>query len=370
MRIALITPQFKSGGAERVMSIMARNLSRSHEVHLVFHVVHDPFYSIPGSVTVHYVDSIRPHAPFSSKLSGYLGGLLRLRRVLRRTRPDVIVSFNEYRYDHVVILAKMLLRIPIVVSERSNPVRYGVVGRALRWVVYSMADAIVVQTEYARQYYERRFHRAKIELIPNPVSVFPSLPASREPVVLHVGRFIPDKGQAHLIRAFARLKLDDWRLILVGDGPLAGAMKDLAAYLGVRQQVVFPGVVKDVGRYLQTAAIFVLPSLREGFPNALAEAMAAGIPCVSFNCNAGPGELINDGVNGFLVEPNDIDGLTEKIRLLVGDEKLRTNLGTRARKVATRFSEDQVMAEWERLVGSLSCHARGSMSVEYGRTPS
>lgn len=353
MRIVLVIPQFVAGGAERVMSILTRYLSHQHDVHLVFHVRHEPFYDVPECVCWYYVDTVRPQARLPAKVWGYLTGVVRLRSLLKTIRPDVIVSFHNYRYDHLVMLAKTFLRIPAVVSDRSNPSRYRGLERLARKAVYEAADAIVVQTDFARHYYERHFPHKRIERIGNPVSVFPACESTRERLILTMGRLIPDKGHAYLIRAFARLDLDDWRLAVVGDGPLAQDLKDLAGQLGVGERTIFAGAVRDVGPYLRKASIFVLPSLREGFPNALAEAMAAGIPCVSFNCHAGPSELITDGVNGFLVEPHDVDGLTEKIRLLVNDEELGTELGEEARKVAARFSEHHIMEEWERFLGSL-----------------
>lgn len=353
MRIALVIPKFDAGGAERVMSIMAQCLSENHEVHLVFHVVHQPFYSIPNRVTVHYIDSVRPHTRFFTKLCAYLGGLLRLRILLKKIRPHVIVSFNEYRYDQIVIMAKAFLRIPLVVSDRSDPLRYRGLKRLARSAVYSSADAIVVQTEYARQYYERRFARKRISLIRNPVSCTASYESLREPLILSVGRLKPEKGHAYLIRAFASLDLVGWRLAVVGDGLLAHELKDLAERLGVADKVVFPGVVKDIGSYLQRASIFVLPSLREGFPNALVEAMAAGIPCIAFNCNVGLRELVENGSNGFLVEPRKIEALTEKIGRLVEDRSLREVMGEKARAVAKRLADSSSIQKWETLLQSL-----------------
>ncbi|OHB62426.1 MAG: hypothetical protein A2Y76_06785 [Planctomycetes bacterium RBG_13_60_9] len=349
----MVIPQFVAGGAERVMSILTRHLSQRCEVHLIFHVCHKPFYDVPDTVSLHYVDTIRPRARLLVKVWRYLAGLMQLRKLLKTIRPDVIVSFHNYRYDHLVVLAKMFLRIPVVVSDRSNPVRYRGLKRLTRRAVYEAADAIVVQTDFARQYYERHFPHKKIARIANPVSVFPSCVSAREPLILTIGRLIADKGHAYLIRAFAKLNLDGWRLVIVGDGPLARELKELADELGVGEKTIFAGLVTDIGSYLRRASIFVLPSLREGFPNALAEAMASGIPCISFNCNAGPSELIRDGANGFLVEPRDVDGLTEKIRLLVSDKKLGAELGAQACKVAARFSEHRIMEQWERLLGSL-----------------
>lgn len=353
MRIALVIPSFQTGGAERVMSILAKKLSVWHEVHLLFHMIHEPFYSIPDRVTVHYVDIILPNEPLWGRISRYLRGLIRLRRLLKTIRPNIIVSFHEYKYDQMVILANMFLGSHIVVSDRSNPLRHRRFKRLVRGLVYQMADVIVVQTDFAREYYEQHFRHKQIALLPNPVSVFSSCTASREPLILNVGRLVAEKGQAYLIRAFAKLNPDGWYLAIVGDGPLSQELKDLAAQLGIAEKVLFPGAVKDIGTYLRAASIFVLPSLHEGFPNALAEAMAAGIPSISFDCKAGPSELIQDGSNGFLIEVGDLNGLTQKIRTLIVDEGLRTAMGGEASKVALRFSESLAIEKWEDLLESL-----------------
>jgi len=357
MRIALVIPTFRVGGAERVMSILARGLSDRHDIHLVFQAIHDPFYDIPDNVSVHYVDTVRPDAPLADKVSAYVMGLRRLRKLLKTIRPDIIVSFNEYKYDHVVILADMFLRTPIVVSDRSSPLRYRRCKRFARRLVYQLADAIVVQTDFAKNYYERHFRRKHIALIHNPVSVPVLSPGPRERLILNVGRLVADKGHEYLIRAFAELNLDGWRMAIIGDGPLRDELKHLAVQLGIAEKVVFPGVVKDIASYLRKASIFVLPSIREGFPNALAEAMVAGVACVSFDCKAGPSELIQDGSNGFLVQTRDIAGLTQRIAMLVADEKLRMEMGAEARKTVLCFSEGQAIEKWESLFQSL-CRSR------------
>jgi glycosyltransferase involved in cell wall biosynthesis len=103
--------------------------------------------------------------------------------------------------------------------------------------------------------------------------------------------------------------------------------------------------------------MFVLSSLYEGFPNALVEAMACGLPCVSFECESGPREILRHGVDGLLVPPGDIEALSQAMAELAASPEKRQQLGSQARSIADRFSEDRIMREWEDLVVRLTSNA-------------
>jgi glycosyltransferase involved in cell wall biosynthesis len=160
--------------------------------------------------------------------------------------------------------------------------------------------------------------------------------------ILSLGRLVERKGQRILIAAVARLaeRGVDFELTIAGDGPTRASLEKLAADLGISGRVAFTGVVgQDEALELYRAAdVFALPSLAEGLPVVLMEAMACGVAVVSTRIDAVP-ELIDDGVNGVFVEAGDAQGLTDALMELAGDPELRARLGAAGR--------EKVLAEFE-----------------------
>jgi len=117
--------------------------------------------------------------------------------------------------------------------------------------------------------------------------------------------------------------------------------------------VRFPGLTKEPHKTMSQADIFVLSSRSEGFPNVLGEAMACGLPVVSFDCHSGPSELIQDGVNGLLVPPENIQELSSSLERLLASVELRKSLGEQARKITESYSLDKIIQSWEELIGEV-----------------
>ena len=162
------------------------------------------------------------------------------------------------------------------------------------------------------------------------------LPAAAT-VVIGVGRLSPEKAFDALIRAVATLGPEVHALI-VGEGGDRGRLEALATELGVRERIHLPGWSGDVRRAFAAADLFALPSLREGLPNVLLEAMALGVPAVASRV-AGIPRVVTDGVDGFLIPPGDGVALAGKLRALIADEHLRrTVAGAARRAVETRYS--------------------------------
>lgn len=197
-------------------------------------------------------------------------------------------------------------------------------------------------------------------------------------VVIGVGRFLPVKGFGHLIRAFKKVYHEnkDARLVLVGDGPLKQELIDISRELGIDQAIYFPGFIKDPGPWMQKASIFVLPSLSEGLPNVLLEAMALGKAVVSADCISGPSEILNPvkdctvkarqiekGEFGILVPPmagNSSRGRKEldlpeemmanAVSELLQDDSLRRYYGNKAFLRAQDFSPEIQSEKWMSLI--------------------
>ena len=288
-----------------------------------------------------------------------LGRTWGLRTAIRETRPDVIVSFGT-QTNIIALLATLGMSEPVIISERTDPSRSKIrpVWRALRPVVYPWANALVCLTSSTLARFRTQI-RVRGCVIPN----FVALPSSSEEsasrqcqrssarTLIAMGRLVAEKGFDTLLIAFSRIaaKHPDWSLSILGDGPLRSELETQALALGLSERVHFAGEVCDPFLLLRQADLFVLSSRFEGFCNALCEAMACGLPVVSFDCPSGPAHIIRHGLDGILVNPETSDALAAALDRLMGNDQERAKLGARAPDVLRRFNAERVLALWEAL---------------------
>ncbi len=358
MRIALVSYSLGCGGAERVMTTLANALTdRQHRVTL-FTLVDDaqpPFFPLSAEVSLTPLGVACPSPNLLAGLKNNLRRLHVLRAAVVKNDPDVVLSF----LPQVNILAILSLRgtgIPVVVSERIVPLRRGAdpIWRMLRNTVYPMADILVVQTSSTGRRFSRAI-QAITRVIPNPV-LPRDLPPKPRPdarttnrTVLALGRLHPNKGFDLLIRAFHRLahQHPHWNLTIVGEGPARPFLESLVVEFALEDRVRLPGVSRDVNRTFQEADLFVLSSRLEGFPNALCEAMASGLPVVAADCPSGPAEIIRHQTDGLLVPAENVEALASAMDRLMQDPEARHRLGARAVEIVDRFSLEKILRQWE-----------------------
>jgi glycosyltransferase involved in cell wall biosynthesis len=277
-----------------------------------------------------------------------------LRRALVATGASVVVSFEECT-NVLVLLATAWAHLPLVICERNDP-RQHPIGRAwtiLRRLTYPFADALVVQTRGLLPWAEKVMRgRRHIEAIPNPVRDMHTYASGgarvTRRVIVAVGRLAPQKGYDTLLRAYASVAAvhASWHLVILGEGPLRGELTLLAESLGIADRVELRGWVPEPGEVLAAADVFVMASLYEGFPNALLEAMACGLPVISTHSLAAE-EIITDGDDGLLTPVGDAAALAAAMTRLIEDEPLRERLGRKAVAVAERYSLTAVVAQWD-----------------------
>lgn len=297
------------------------------------------------------------HAASRNPLQGAWANLRRLallRQAIRRLKPDLIVSFLD-TINVRCLLATLGLGIPVLISERTDPHgrSLGLAWETLRLITYPWSGALVVQSRHALSFFPPRL-RAKGLVIPNPVPPDPAAaPPRRSPdrfSVVTLGSLRTVKGHDQLIEAFALVadQFPAWDLWIHGEGPARDRLEIQVRCLRLEDRVHLPGSTRESAARLREADLFVLPSRTEGFPNALAEAMACGLPVISFDCASGPRDLIRPEVDGMLVPPGDIPGLAIAMARLMGDPAERDRMAARAPEVVERFSAERILGLWER----------------------
>ena len=362
MRITLVISYLGSGGAERVMSKMANWWAeKGHDITLItYNSVVSDHYKLHPAVKRNRLN-LRRDSP--NLWLGARNNLIRLRSIrgaIKMVNPDIIISFLD-RTNVNTLMACLGLTTPVIVSERTDPTVYSIGGYAwqfLRKKTYPRAAAVVVQTETVRQWALTFLNEDKVYVIPNPVErpVCPDGLCERDTakgyVLIGMGRLGSQKGFDLLIRAFSRCAGDfpDWSLVIYGEGSERSKLESLIHELGREGRIELPGVTKEPEQALRQADLFVMSSRFEGFPNALLEAMAVGLPVISTDCPSGPREIIRDGVDGLLVPNEDVGALASAMRRLMSDPEERRRLGQRATEVCERFSTIKVMAMWEEII--------------------
>ncbi|MDD3944782.1 MAG: glycosyltransferase family 4 protein [Bacteroidales bacterium] len=346
MKIFLVIPTLKQGGAERVMSELTNEFAKQkHEVHLILLASVSDFYSIDDSVTIHrlaFVNRGRLH-----KLFDEMKVFFKLRNLLSLHRPDATLSFMD-KYNILTILASRFLNLNVFVSDRSNPFKkIPLLISFLKIHTYKYANGIIAQTQLAKKILEKKTKNKNIKVIPNPIKNIEHFPeVSRENIILSVGRLVPEKGHKYLIDAFSNLDIEDWKLVILGEGVLRTDLEKQINGLSIQDKVILYGAVQDVDKWLSKVSVFAFPSISEGFPNALVEAMSVGLPCVSFDCKTGPKDIIENHKNGILVEEKNIEELTIALKILISDEQLRRRLGNEAIKIKKHLSLEKISKEY------------------------
>jgi GalNAc-alpha-(1->4)-GalNAc-alpha-(1->3)-diNAcBac-PP-undecaprenol alpha-1,4-N-acetyl-D-galactosaminyltransferase len=317
----------------------------NHEVHIVLLLNDAPFYTIDRRVQIHKLNF--ENNGRVAKLMSELRTFLQLRKLIKTQQPEVVLSFMT-KYNLLTLFATRFLNTKVFVSDRSNPKKQlPTFVRFLRRYLYKRATGIVAQTQLAKTLLAAETQQINIAVIHNPLNKMNfDVAAAREKIVLNVGRLVASKGQLKLIEEFAKIPNKEWRLLILGDGPMKAELQAKIRELKLEDRVELKGAVTNVNDYLQKAGLFVFSSFSEGFPNSLAEAMYAGLPCISFDCDAGPNEIINSKQNGILVEVGNFEKLRIEMQGLMNDEELRKSLAAEATKVYTKLNVNSISEQY------------------------
>lgn len=334
----------ESGGAERVVSILSRELAEKSEVSILTYYDRQIAYDIDERVKLSSVTR-------QTKSGNILKNLLYIRRYFK-DNGGTVLSFLA-PFNILALVAHFGIKSPIIVADRSDPRKspQNKVIRKLRNFLYRFADGVVLQTEYNRNYFNNCIKK-KSAVIYNPVNLGEyekaALDSEKKKKIVTVGRLIPPKNHKLLIDAFCEVSKDfpEYTLEIFGDGEEKENLARYIAELGLAEKVHLMGRVKNVPEATKDAELFVLSSNFEGMPNALIEAMCLGLPVISTRVS-GAEDMIKDGESGFLVDAGDTAGLAEAMKKMLASDELRKNMAQKATEIYGMLETSKIVKQWE-----------------------
>lgn len=366
--LLIFISSLSSGGAERVSSTLANYWSaKGWDVTVVTLVSPaSDFYELHPSVKRIALELPGESSNPVQAIANNLCRALALRRVLRELRPDLALSFMTAANVLLALAATGIKGLATVGAERVHPPMYplGKIWETLRTHLYRRLDAVVALTFETTEWLCRHTGARRVVRIPNvamwpltlqPPYLQPPVRSAQQRLLLAVGRFSEQKRFDLLISAFQRLaaRFPLWKLVILGDGPDRAALEAQIEAAELKHRVALPGRAGNVGQWYAAADLYVMSSRFEGFPNALAEAMAHGLPAVSFDCDTGPRDIIRHDVDGLLVTNGDVVALADTLGRLMGDEGLRQQFAVNAIDARKRFSMEKIAGMWEDLFEEL-----------------
>ncbi|QSS98026.1 glycosyltransferase [Psychroflexus sp. ALD_RP9] len=340
-KICIVSPSLKVGGIQRELVELANYYSKNNQV--VFITIFKSKYFYKLSKDVDFIDisyKREMKESFTSQLWYYVKILYNLRFQINTISPDVVLTYGDIMGPLVLLSLYKANHKVFIGDKTSHDYRFNFAIRFLKKWLYPKSQGYIAQTEKAAKYrYEQFKGKLNITVIHNgirDVKLFPNI--KREKIILYLGRFAWEKSPERLILSMTMLKNEDWKLIMAGDGPLLSKMKQYAKELNISSRVEFLGQVKEVDKLFAKSSIYVLPSIIEGFPNALCEAMAAGLPSIVFD-SIPYEDILTDNFDGIVV--SDVYELSKNLDNLIQNQELRNYLGENARNIAVKLSKDK-----------------------------
>lgn len=353
MKCLFVAPSMNFGGAERVMSILSNAwCDKNCKVKILLtRTSAQSKYELNKNVELlSCYDEVKkasiPHIVIMKSI----------RSLCKAWRPDVVISF----YNDIAALTALAIigcHIPLIYSERNDPNRVNQrkIDKIYRKIVEHSADRFVFQTTGAQKCYPPKVQERGVVIL-NPLDMTGFLTHDftvEKKEIVTVGRLEPQKNQKILIDAFSKFANDfpDYNLTIYGEGSLRLELEHFIQSKGLQNRVMLPGSKNSIQEYIKDVSLFVLSSDYEGIPNALIEAMAIGIPCISTDCSPGGArELINNGENGVIVECNNSVALAKAIVSLLEDREKAKMIGTNAKRICMRVDKDLICDRWLNLI--------------------
>ena len=364
--IIILVSAMNLGGAQRVVSILCDQWSqKGYAVTLIS--------TVTGKRTDHY--KVHDHVIFKSlsdnpifpknKILNLMGKIFQLRRIIKNENPDIVISFLT-RVNVAAALSMLGLKSSLIICERTwTP--FATLSNKFFWmyrILFKKVKRIIVQTDESQKWLNLHFPSISVSVIPNPVSyplilqkglIIKPLKVTPEDtkIILACGRLHKFKQFDLLIKAYAKIKdkYPHWNLVILGEGEERERLSKQLEKLEASNRISLPGSAGNMSEWYNRADIFVLSSSVEGFPNVLLEAMSYGLPSISFDCDTGPRDMIEDGFNGILINPEDQEnGLIKALEKMIIDTSFRKTIAENSITIRDKYSVESIMQKWNNVL--------------------
>lgn len=360
-KIALITTNItNSGGTERVIANFCNMLAGIYDVKIysLSTKCGDCFYQIDNRVSIvhmgmqgyeHVNSAIRKNMLRISSVVGFYF-------FLRKIDCDFLIGVNKN--INLMLAASLFFRKKerIIGWEHFayNAPMSRIVG-IIRTFIYKRLNKLVVLTQFDYEYYT--IHNIKTEVIPNSISPLKNENRNySSKIILAVGRHTQQKRFDRLLNIWKKIDCKDregWVLNIIGDGPLLAQNRKIAADLGVEESVKFTLPTKHIALEYASSSFLVMTSAYEAFPMVLLEALRSGLPCLAYDCDTGPRDIIVSGEDGFVIPYGDENIFVNAMKKLINDPKLRFDMGEKAKLNVLRFGDESIKNKWIKLLETL-----------------
>lgn len=378
IKIAYCIPSlYYPSGMERVLTLKANYFTEvfGYEIHIILTDGENkpPYYELHPNIIVHQLAINYDHlygTPIHRRILGYFKKQRvfrkRLNECLNRIKPDITISLLRRDINFINKMTDGSIKLGEIHFNKSNYREFNLpklpnsIKKLIKhfWMkqlihkLRSLERFIVLSYEDAAEWTELN----NVTVIHNPLSFIPNSHSdcSRKQVIA-VGRYMPQKGFDRLISAWEIVseRHPDWILRIYGDGMRETLQKQIDT-LEISKTCILEHSVRNVIDKYCESSIFVLSSRFEGFGMVITEAMVCGVPPIAFTCPCGPRDIIENNIDGILVENGDITGLADKICFLIENETVRKEMGIRARHDVERFRIEKIALQWKSLFESVT----------------
>lgn len=350
-KIMFVIGVLSNGGAERVISVLAKGfieLGYRVEILTIYGKKND--YIEDKRIIIHPIQN-----NCKSKLLRILTIIFQMRKIIKKSKPDILISFVAI-INIYTIIANAFLNTKLIVSERNDPYQNpeNKYIRKIRDILYKYCDGYVFQTIDAMKYFDDKIQTKGI-IIPNPIKE--NLPKwdkkNTEKLIISASRLVKQKNLPMLIKAFAKLKRDypDYKLKIFGEGKLRNQLLKLIKDLNLKNEVFLPGFSSEIHEAMTKSRLFVLSSNYEGISNAMLEALAIGVPVISTDSPIGGARMfIKHGENGLLTEVGNTEDLYKAMKRIISDPDFSNNLSINAQSIRTKLSTETIVNKWNNYI--------------------
>ena len=341
------------GGIERVTVNLANELIKENDITIVsyFKTNKKINYELNEKIKVEYLSNEKYDGEPGSfkRLFKFLKSLYIVTKYFKEDESDVIIA--QGMPVALMLFFLNFMNKKIIVCEHVHYFYYGKFIRFIRSILYKFYFKVIVLTKKDKEYFQKNLKN--VECIPNFTSYISDKTSQlNNKVLISVGRLEEQKGYDILINICSKFlsKYPEWKLKIFGEGNLKEKLQNQIEKSNLKNQVLLMGTTDRIEQEYLNSDIYIMSSRFEGFPMVLLEATSYSLPIISFDCPSGPSDIVEDGINGFLIRNFNEKEMLEKIEILMNDEKLRKEMSKNCKEKIEKFSKEKILEKWRKIL--------------------